>query len=52
MSNAPHLSDQDRAELAAAIERNRQERLDWIDFKVRWMRTQGQIIAPDSAAKP
>ena len=32
--------------LFAALERNRQDRLDWIAFKVRWMRENGQIIPP------
>jgi len=47
MTEIPNLTDKDRAELAADIERNRQARLDYIDFKVRWMREHGQIIDPE-----
>ena len=40
------FTDKDREELARSIERNRQDRLDYIEFKVRWMRENGQIIDP------
>lgn len=51
MSEIPHLSDQDRADIAADIERNRQARLEWIDFKVKWMREHGQILDPEPSGK-
>lgn len=37
----------DHEELQRAIELNRQERRAYIQWKVRWMREQGQIIDPE-----
>ncbi len=36
----------DLKEMEAFKRRNFEDRLDWIDFKVRWMREHGQIIDP------